>query len=134
MLKTAAQIACACRSVPDAHSAQKGLTKHTQDPALGENRYFGHGWAPTFAQVDGSDLLAVSPEPGRCAPVFLPSRDVAPESCGFAARTRRSLPSRDVVPDGRHNVPTWEGLWLLMMGGGSPKTGRCAWGASIASA
>ncbi len=28
MLKTAAQIACACRSVPDAHSAQKGLTKH----------------------------------------------------------------------------------------------------------
>ena len=35
MLKTAARIACTCRSVPDAHSAQNGLTKHSRTRVVG---------------------------------------------------------------------------------------------------
>ena len=80
-----------------------------QDPALGENCPFGRRRAPTFSQVSGLYLLADSPKPGPCAPVFLPSRDVVQESPASAARTLRSLPSRDFAQGRRRIVPTWEG-------------------------
>ena len=50
-----------------------------QDPAFGEIRPSGQGMLPTFPQVRASALLVRSPKPGRCAPAFLQSRDVAPE-------------------------------------------------------
>ena len=81
-----------------------------QDPALGENCPSEPRRSPTFPQVDGSALLAFSPKSGSCAPVSLPSRDVAPKTSVSASRTRSTLPSRDVAQDKRPIVPPWEGL------------------------
>ena len=65
-----------------------------QRPALGENGPSGRRRAPTFPQVNDSALLADSPEPGSCAPVFLPSRDVVSESAFFLPKTAKSSQAR----------------------------------------
>lgn len=72
---------------------------------LGEIRRFGQGRAAAFPQVGALALLAGSPKPGSCAPVFLPSRDFVPESPAFAVRIRQTLPSKDVVAGGAVHRP-----------------------------
>ena len=79
----------------------------------GETRRFGQGRAAAFPQVGALALLASSPKPGSCAPVFLPSRDVVPESAVFGARIRQTLPSQDVAQDERRIVLAWERLSRL---------------------
>ena len=92
---------------------------------LGENRPLGRRRPLTFPQVNGPALLAGSPKPRSCALVFLPSRDVAPESPVSVARVRKTLPSRDLVQGEWRIVPPWErrSRWLV---GRPPKPGRYA--------
>ena len=87
-----------------------------QDPALGENCPFGQERDSAFPQVNGLALLTVSPKPGCCAGVFLPSREVVAGTPAFAAQARQALPSRDFAQGEWHINPPWERLWLSMMG------------------
>lgn len=70
---------------------------YAQRLGLGEIGWFGQERAVAFPQVEPSDILAVSPKAGSCAPRSLPSKDVAPGRAKFLAEILKFLPKWDLV-------------------------------------
>ena len=68
-----------------------------QRPGLGEIGLFGAGQTSAKPLVGVLAFRASPPKPGRCASVFLPSRDVVSETQELRAGNRPSLPSKDNV-------------------------------------